>query len=170
MSQITLSEGHKEANPLYAGNVFGQGFDLLVMQQIHILFAHLGEIILPLDAHGRDLDPFSVLPVRAGGGNLSELQFRIEVCCKWIAVIAAITLKNIDCVNHITIMLHSVSGEYARIAEIKTAAQHSRQTGFFKLILISPLPGIIEISGKAKTFAPLLIAGSPSGIFRVLRL
>src|SRR5699024_9333801 len=133
-------------------------------------FAHLGEIILQLDAHGRDLDPFSVLPVRAGGGNLSEVQFRLEVCGKWIAVIAAIAVQDSDGVNLIKIMLLRVSGEYAGHAGIKAAAQQSRQTGFFKLILISPLPGIIEISGKAKTFAPFLIDGSPSGIFRVLRL
>ena len=92
MGQIALAEGHKEADPLYPRDILGQRLDLLMMEKIHILFAHLREIILSLDLHRLCLYPMAVLPVGAIGGYLSEIDLRVKVCGKGIAVIAAVAV------------------------------------------------------------------------------
>ena len=51
--EIALAEGHEEADALCLRDVLCQRLDLLVVEQVHILLAHLVEIVLPLDAHVR---------------------------------------------------------------------------------------------------------------------
>ena len=92
MGKVALSEGHKKADPLDAGNILRQGLDLLMMEQIHILFAHFREIVLPLDLHGLRLNPMAVLPVGAVGGNLPQIDFRVEIGGERIAMIAAVAV------------------------------------------------------------------------------
>ena len=99
MVEIALAEGHEEADALCLRDVLCQRLDLLVVEQVHILLAHLVEIVLPLDAHGRDLDPVAVLPVAAGSGHLAQVDLRVKVGGKGIAVGAAVAVQNINGVN-----------------------------------------------------------------------
>ena len=106
--QIALTKGHKEANALCLRDVLGKGLDLLVVQQIHILVAHLIEVVLALDAHGRDLHPVAVLPVAAGGGHLAPVDLRVEVGGKGIAVVAAVAVQDVDSVDGVELVLFGV--------------------------------------------------------------
>ena len=65
-----------------SGMFFGKGLDLLVVQQVHILVAHLIEVVLPLDAHGRDLHPVAVLPVAAGADTSRRLISGLKLVAK----------------------------------------------------------------------------------------
>ena len=86
-------------------DVLCQRLDLLVVQQVHILVAHLIEVVLPLDAHGRDLHPVAVLPVAAGSGHLAQVDLGVEVGGKSIAVVAAVAVQNVDGVDGIELVL-----------------------------------------------------------------
>ena len=59
------------------------------MQQVHILWTHFFKVILSFDAHGLYLYPLSVFPIGAGSGNFTEIDFRIEIGCKRIAMVPA---------------------------------------------------------------------------------
>ena len=89
-------------------DVLCQRLDLLVVQQVHILLAHLVEIVLPLDAHGRDLDPMAVLPVAAGGGDFAEVDLGVEVGGESIAVVAAVAVEDVDGVDGVELVLLGV--------------------------------------------------------------
>ena len=67
MVKVALTEGHEEADTLDFRQVFAEGLDLLVVQQVHILLADLIEVVRALDAHRRDLDPVAVLPYSCRG-------------------------------------------------------------------------------------------------------
>ncbi len=45
--EVALAEGHEEADALCLGDVLGQRLDLLVVEQVHILLAHLVESCTP---------------------------------------------------------------------------------------------------------------------------
>ena len=80
----------------------------LVVQQVHILVAHLIEVVFPLDAHSRDLHPVAVLPVAAGSGHLAQVDLRVKVGGKGIAVVAAVAVQNINGVNGVELVLFGV--------------------------------------------------------------
>ena len=170
MGQIALAEGHEEADSLYAGDIFRQGLDLLMVQEIHVLFAHLVKVILPFNAHGRDLHPVSVLPVAARSGNLPEIDLRIEVGGKGIAVVAAVAVQDIDGLNLVELMLCGISTVSLGYARVKAAAEKSRETCLLKLLPVGPLPAVVKIGGKSLLLAALFIDGAPLRIIRILRL
>ena len=121
--KVALAEGHEEADALDAGQVLAQGLDLLMVQQVHILLADLIKVVLALDAHGRDLDPLAVLHVAAGGRDLAQVDFGVEVGGKGVAVVTAVAVQNIDRVDGIELMLGSVGAVGLRHARVKAAAQ-----------------------------------------------
>ena len=92
MGQVALTEGHKEADALYARNILCEGFDLLMVQKIHILLADLREVVLTLDLHRLCLYPVAVLPVGAVCGYLTEVDLRVEVCSERVAMVAAVAV------------------------------------------------------------------------------
>ena len=140
MIQIALTECHKEANALDARNGLCQRLNFFVMQQIHVLVTDLIEGVFPLDAHCRNLNPVAVLPVAARCADFAQIDFRIEVGCKSVAVIAAVTVENINGVNLVKFVLCSVCAIRLRHARIKAAAKKCSQTCLFKTLLICPLP------------------------------
>ena len=92
MCQIALSEGHKETDTLYARHILCQRLDLLVMQKVHILVANLREIVFSFDLHRFCLYPVSILPVGTICGNLTQIDLRVKVGRKRIAVIATVAV------------------------------------------------------------------------------
>ena len=78
------------------------------VEQGHILLGHLVEVVLPLDAHGRDLDPVAVLPVAARGGDFAEVDLGLEVGGESIAVVAAVAVEDVDGVDGVELVLLGV--------------------------------------------------------------
>ena len=83
-------------------------------------------------------------------------------------MITAVTVQNINGMDFIKIMLQGISTEYTGNTRIKTGSQKSSQSCFLKFLIISPLPGIIEICSKAFFFTSLFIDCTPCGIFCIL--
>ncbi len=138
VGEVALAEGHEEADALHAGDVLGQRLDLLVVEQVHVLLAHLVEVVLPLDAHRRDFNPVAVLPVRAGRGYLTQIDLRVEVGRKRIAVVAAVAVEDVDGVDFIEQVLLCVSAVRLRYARVKAGAEQSGQTGLLEFFSCRP--------------------------------
>ena len=75
MSEIALTECHEKANSLYAFNVEGERFKLLMVEQVHILFANALEVVNALYLHRLGLDPLAILNVASLGGNFADVYF-----------------------------------------------------------------------------------------------
>ena len=147
MCQVTLSESHKETDSLDAWNVECQRLNLLVVQQIHIFHAYLRKIIFPLDLHRFRLHPVAVFPVRALSGHFPDIDLRIEVRRKRIAVISAVTVQNINIMNFIKIMFQGVSRKYAGHTRIKSTSKKGCDPCFFVFFSICPLPFVLKFCG-----------------------
>src|SRR5699024_6011906 len=163
-------EGHKEADPLDAGDVLGQALDLLVVEQVHIFLAHLGEIVFPLDLHGLGLHPVAVLPVAAVGRNLPQVDLGVEVGGEGVTMIAAVAVQDVDGVDLVKVVLQGVGGKDAGDARVKAGAQDGGQAGVLELLGVSPLPAVIKVGGEALLLAALFIDSAPGGVVGVLRL
>ena len=170
MIQVALSKGHKEADALYLRNIQSQTLNLLVVEQVHILAAHLVEVVFPLDAHRGDFHPVSVLPIASGSGNLPQIDLRVEVGGEGVAVVAAVAVQNVYGVNGIELMLLGIGAVGLGHAGIEAAAQQRRQTRFLEFLPVGPLPTVVEVGGEACLLAPLFINGPPFRIICVLRL
>ena len=105
MCQVALSEGHEKADALDSRNVQGKALDLLMVKQVHILLSHTVEIVDALDLHGLCLYPVAVLPVGAFGGNLADIDLRVKIRCKRIAMVAAVAVQYVNVVDLVKLML-----------------------------------------------------------------
>ena len=141
-----------------------------MVQQVHILLSHVLEIVVPLDAHRGDLHPFTVLHIASGRGNLPQVDLRVEVGGKGIAMVAAVAVQDIDGVDGVKLMLLRVGAVGLGHTGVKAAAQQGGQAGLLELFAVGPLPAVIEIGGEALLFAPLLVDGPPFRIVRILGL
>ena len=140
-----MAEGHKEADALDALDVDAEAFQLLVVQQVHVLFAHACKVIFALNFHGFGFYPMAVLPVAAVSSYFADVDFRVEVGGKRIAVVAAVAVQNIDVVNLVKIVLLCIGRENAGYARVKAAAQNSADAGLFEFLAVSPLPFILKL-------------------------
>ena len=170
MIEVALTEGHEEADALHIRQVLAEGLDLLVVQKVHILLADLVEGILALDAHGRDLHPLAVLHVAARCGYLTEVDLRVEVGREGIAMITAVAIEDVDGVDAVELVLCSVCAVCLGHARVEAAAEQRGETGVLELLLIRPLPAIVEVGRETGFLAALLVDRTPLRIIRVLRL
>ena len=167
MGQIALAEGHEEADSFYARDIFCKSLNFFMVKKVHILLAYLIEVIFPFDRHWRNFYPVAVFPVRAGSGYLAEVDFRIEVGCKRISVVAAVAVQNINRVNFIEIVFLCIGCKNAGDARVKAGSEKTGDAGFLETVHIGPLPGVIKVSRKAKLFASLFVDRTPCRIIRV---
>ena len=141
-----------------------------MVEQIHILHAHFREIILTLNGHSGNFNPFTVFPIGAGSRNLAQINFGVKISCKGIAMVAAVAVQNIDGIDLVKIMLQRISGENAGYAGVKAGAQQGHNASLLKFFFIRPLPRIIEVSREALFLAALVIHSAPSRVINILRL
>ena len=141
-----------------------------MVEKIHILFAHLVEVILPLYAHGRYFHPLAVLPVAARCGHFAKIYFGIEVGGKGIAVVAAVAVEYVYGVDFVELMLLSICAVCLSYAWVEAAAEERDKSSLFELFPVCPLPRVVEVCRKALFLAPLFIDFSPLGVVGVLGL
>ena len=144
MCQIALSKCHKETDSFDSRNIQCQRFDFFMVQKIHIFHSHFRKIVFSLDLHRLCLYPVSVFPVRTFCRNLADVDLRIEVRCKRIAVISSIAVQNIDIINLVKIMFQRICRKYSCYSGIKSTSQQRRNSCFFKFLTVCPLPFIFE--------------------------
>ncbi len=147
MCKIALSESHKEAYALDTFYIKSKGFKLLVVEQVHIFFAYLGEIIHAFYLHRLSFYPFAVLDIAALCGHLADIYFGIEVGGKGIAVVSSIAVKNVDIVYLVEVMLLSIGAEHPGNARVETAAEQCGESCLFKFFAVRPLPFVLKLCG-----------------------
>ncbi len=98
-----------------------------------------------VQGHRRGLDEFPILPVAALGGDLADVDFRVEIRGEGAAVVAAVHVDDVESVDLVEMMLKRPGGENIGDAGIEAGAEKGGEAGFLELLLIGPLPGILEL-------------------------
>ena len=96
---------------------------------------------------GGDLDELAVLPVAAGGGHFADVDLRVEVGGKGLAVAAGVGVDDVELFDHIQVLLGGQGGVDVGHARIEAAAQKGHEPGLLEALLIGPLPGVLELGG-----------------------
>ena len=91
-------------------------------------------------------DPSAVLVVAALLRDLANVDLRIEVGGECFAVIAGITVDDVEVMDLVEVVLGGPGSEDARHAGVETATQYGQQALFAEAVLIGPLPAIFELS------------------------
>jgi len=91
------------------------------------------------------LHPLTVFPVFSLLGYLSDVDLWIEVGGKCLTVIAGITVDDIEIMDLIEMMFGGVSGKDTGYTRVESATEDGGQAGFLKLILVGPLPFVLEL-------------------------
>ncbi len=115
-----------------------------MVEQIRPLYAHFGKINISMDAHRLDFQPLAVFPVFAFLGDFADVDFRVEVGGKRLAVTAGVAVDNIDIVNLIEVVFLRVRAKDIRHPRIEAAAQQRHNAFFPVSVVISPLPLVLE--------------------------
>ena len=82
-------------------------------------------------------------------------------------MIAAVAVQNINRVNFIEIVFLCIGCKNAGDTRVKAGSEKTGDAGFLETVHISPLPGVIKVSRKAKLFASLFVDRTPCRIIRV---
>ena len=98
----------------------------------------VGERLVELKRFG--LHPFAVLPVESLLGNLTDIDFGVEVGGKRLVVIAGIAIHNVEILYLVEVVFCGISGEDARHARVETATEDGAQASLLETLAISPLP------------------------------
>ena len=99
-----------------------------------------------MDSQRLGFEPLSVLIVEALLGYLADIDFRVKISGKSLVMVASIAVYDIQVMDFVKIVLSGIGSIDAAYARVKTTTQNSGKSGFLELVLISPLPAILEVS------------------------
>ena len=92
------------------------------------------------------LNPLSVLIVESFLSNLTDVYLRIEVCREGVVVVSCIAVYDVEVMNLVELMLSRIGSISLRHSRVESASQYGSQSCLLELILVSPLPGVFEVS------------------------
>ncbi len=81
------------------------------------------------------------------GAHFTQINFRIKVCCKRIAVVSSVTIQNINALYCVKIMLLRVCTKDIRNTRVKAATKQSKDSSFLVARVIRPLLLIFKMRG-----------------------
>ncbi|MPM45760.1 hypothetical protein SDC9_92452 [bioreactor metagenome] len=139
-----MSKGHPETCALEGWKIFHKRFQLFVINDVRLFWAYVGIVERLMDLVRFGLYPFPVFPVFPFLGNFAYVDLGVEVGSKGFAVVARITVYNIQVMYLIEMMLRGIRRENAGYARIKSATQDGCQPCLTELVPIGPLPFIFE--------------------------
>ena len=91
-------------------------------------------------------NPFAILIPESLLGNLADIDFWVEVGCESLVMVTGVAIHDVEHLNLIEVMLGCIGGEDAGYTWVETAAEDSAETCLLELILVSPLPRVLEVS------------------------
>ncbi len=89
----------------------------------------LGKVEDPLGGERRTFDKLAVFPVAAGGGHFADIDLRVEVGGKGLAVTAGVGVDDVDLFDHIQILLGGQGGVDIGHARIEAGAEQRHDPG-----------------------------------------
>ena len=153
------------------GDVFHQRFEFLVIHPVDFIGAHAvraGEGLV--ERHRRGFDKRAVLEMAALGGDLADVDFRVEIGGEGLAVVAAVHVDDVERVDFVEMVLERPGGEHIGHAGVETGAEQGGEPGFFETLLIGPLPGILELRDVLRLVVRgvhVVAAGGEAGVHEV---
>ncbi len=146
MSEIFLTEGHPEAGALDGRIVLDERLKFLVVEEVALTFTDIGisEGLVDLERFGGDL--LAILIVTSVLSDLADVDLGIEVGGESFSMITAVAIDDVEILHVREVMLGSIGGEDTRYTRIETTTKDSSETCVLEAFLISPLPGVFEMS------------------------
>ena len=144
VSQVVVRERHPKAHPLGRGEVFGEAFQFLMIEQIHLLRSYPWEVERRSQRNRIGFLPSAVFPEAALCGDFANIDFRVEVGRKGQAVATGIAVHNVQRFDTVEMMLRRVGTENVGHAWVKPGSKKRREAGFLESLLIGPLPVVFE--------------------------
>jgi len=111
-----------------------------MVDDIRFAFTDFGVIQRLVDLMRLGYDPLAVFIVATFLCYLADIDFGIEIGGESHAVIACVTIYNVEIVNLVKMVLGGISRKYGGNTRIESATEDCRKTGSLEPILISPLP------------------------------
>ena len=152
---VGVAKRHPEADLLQALDVLHQAFLFLMIDEVGFARADFRIVHHRLDRERRDLDPLALFPVFAVLRHFAEVDLRVEVRRKRLAMVAGIAVDDVDIVDLVEQVFLRIGAPDVRDARIKPAAEDGGQAGRLEPLLIGPLPGIFEL----RDFPRLIVRG-----------
>ena len=140
MFQILLTERHPEAGTLDSGIINDERLYFLVVKQITVTRTNAGICQVLMNLQRFRLHPLSVLPVKTFLGYLADVDFRIEVGCESLVMVAGIAVNDVEILNFVEMMFGGIGRKDTRHSRIETTAEDGRQSSFAETVAIGPLP------------------------------
>ena len=82
----------------------------------------------------------AVLPIKPLLGNLTDVDFGVEVGGKRLVVVARVAVHDVEVVNLLEVVLRRISGEDRGYARVEAAAEQRAETCFLETLAVCPLP------------------------------
>ena len=111
-----------------------------MVQEVRLARTDVRIIQRHVNLHRLCLDVFTVLIVETFLGNLTDIDFRIEVCSESLVMVSSVTIHDVEVLYLVKVMLCSVSSEDTCHARVEAATEDSAETSLLEALAISPLP------------------------------
>ena len=111
-----------------------------MVQQIAVARTNLRISQVFVNLKGLCLYPFAVFPVESLLGNLTDIDFWVEVGCKCLVVIAGVTVNDVQILNLLKVVLSSISRIDRGDTWVETTTKDCCETSLIEAVAVSPLP------------------------------
>ena len=116
-----------------------------MVHQIAFARAHIGIGDGLVYGQGFGLEPLAVLIVETLLGNLTNVDFGVEVGGKSLVVVAGVAVYDVQIVYLVKVVLGSIGGIDAAHTGVETTTEDGGEASLLKLLLVSPLPAVLEV-------------------------
>ena len=103
------------------------------------------KIVVHGPGQGVGFHPLAALPVAARRRDFADVDLRIEIGGKGLAVIPGVAVDNIQHAHFVQLVLQGPGRENIGHAGIKARTQQGREPGFAKAVGIGPLPLVFKL-------------------------
>ena len=92
------------------------------------------------------LNPLAVFVVATLLGDFANVDFRVEVGGKRLAVVTRVAVHDVKGVHFLEVVLGRVGSVDATHAWVETATEDSAEASLFEALTVSPLPAVLKVS------------------------
>ncbi len=150
--QVVVGKSHPELGLANRRDMLDQRLHLLVIETVDVHRPDaFREFEDPARRKSRGLDPLPILPVAAGSCHFADIDFRIEIGRKRLAVTAGIRIDDVDLLHLVEVILCGQGGIDIGHARVEAAAKQRHQALLAETLLVIPLPFVFEL-GSIKRF------------------
>ena len=141
-----------------------------MVEEVRLAVADIRIVDRLVNAHGVDFHPLAILPVLALLRDLTDVDLRVEVGGKGLAVVSGVAVHDVEVVHLVKVVLGSIGGVGLGHARVKATAEEGHDAFLLKALVVSPLPAILKLGfvlrlvvGSIHVVGPCLKAGIHDG-------